>query len=84
MISNNAQAGRVLFNDGQIVGAESGKLNAKEAFRQIVEITGGGFDFQKTAQTFPITIEAASNTNLILDSLRQVDEESVGGGGRER
>jgi hypothetical protein len=24
-----------------------------------------------------VTIEAASNTNLILDSLRQVDEESV-------
>jgi tetratricopeptide (TPR) repeat protein len=79
MISNNAQAGRVLFNDGQIVGAESGQLSAKEAFRQIVEITGGAFDFQKSTQTFPITIEAASNTNLILDSLRQVDEESVSG-----
>ena len=77
MLTNNAQAGRVLFNDGQIVGAESGKQTAAEAFRQIVEITGGMFDFQKSAQTFPITIEAASNTNLILDSLRQVDEESV-------
>jgi hypothetical protein len=74
ILTNNAQAGRVLFNDGQIVGAESGKLVAHEAFRQIVEITGGAFDFQKSAQTFPITIEAASNTNLILDSLRQVDE----------
>lgn len=79
LLTNNAQAGRVLFNDGQIVGAESGKLTAHEAFRQIVEITGGAFDFQKSTQTFPITIEAASNTNLILDSLRQVDEESVGG-----
>jgi len=78
-ISNNAQPGRVLFNDGQIVGAQSGKLTANEAFRQIVEITGGAFDFQKSAQTFPITIAAASNTNLILDCLRQVDEESVGG-----
>ena len=77
MLKNNAQAGRVLFNDGQIVGAESGKLTAHEAFRQIVEITGGAFDFQKSAQTFPITIEATSNTKLILDSLRQVDEEAV-------
>jgi tetratricopeptide (TPR) repeat protein len=77
-LTNNAQAGRVLFNDGQIVGAESGKLTAKEAFRQIVEITGGAFDFQKSAQSYPITIEAASNTNLILDSLRQVDEDAVG------
>jgi hypothetical protein len=80
MLSNNAQAGRVLFNDGQIVGAESGKLVAHEAFRQIVEITGGAFNFQKSAQSFPITIEAASNTNLILDSLRQVDEDAVSGG----
>jgi hypothetical protein len=77
MLTNNAQAGRVLFNDGQIVGAESGHLTAHEAFRQIVEITGGTFDFQKSAQTHPITIEAASNTNLILDSLRQVDEENA-------
>jgi hypothetical protein len=77
LLTNNAQAGRVLFNDGQIVGAESGKLVAHEAFRQIVEITGGTFDFQKSAESFPITIEAASNTNLILDSLRQVDEENA-------
>jgi len=64
----------VFFNDGQIVGAESGKQAAHEAFRQIVEITAGAFDFQKSTGSFPVTIEAASNTNLILDSLRQVDE----------
>lgn len=77
MLSNSAQTGKVLFNDGQIVGAESGKLVAHEAFRQIVEVTGGAFEFHNSAQTFPVTIETPSNTNLILDSLRQVDEESV-------
>lgn len=77
LLGNNAQAGRVLFNDGQIVDAESGKLTAHEAFRQIVEVTGGTFEFQKAAQSFPVTIESASNTNLILDSLRQVDEEKA-------
>lgn len=77
MLANSAQTGKVLFNDGQIVGAESGKLAAQEAFRQIVEITGGTFDFQRSPQSFPVTIEAPSNTNLILDSLRQVDEEAV-------
>ena len=80
MLTNNAQAGRVLFNDGQIVGAESGKLTANEAFRQIVETTGGTFDFQRSPQTHPVTIEAPSNTNLILDCLRQVDEGAVSGG----
>src|SRR6266404_2826894 len=77
VLTNNAQAGRVLFNDGQIVGAESGRLTANHAFRQIVEITGGTFDFHKSPESFPLTIEAASNTNLILDSLRQVDEENA-------
>ncbi len=76
-LANSAQTGKVFFNDGQIVGSESGQLAAREAFRQIVEITGGTFDFEKSAQSFPVTIEAASNTNLILDSLREVDEESV-------
>jgi len=73
-LANDAQSGRVLFNDGQIVGAENEKQTAFEAFRQIIEITTGSFDFQKTAETFPITIESASNTSLILDSLRQMDE----------
>ena len=73
-LMNDTQTGRVLFNDGQIVGAENGKETAFEAFRQIIEITTGSFDFQRSAQTFPITIESPSNTNLILDSLRQVDE----------
>ena len=76
-LSQNPQAGRVLFNEGQIVGAEMGPFTAKEAFLQIVEVTGGAFDFQKSAEPFPVTIEAASNTNLILDSLRQVDEDRV-------
>jgi hypothetical protein len=75
-LQNSTRTGRVFFNDGQIVGSECGALVAYDAFRQIVEITSGIFDFEKSVQSFPITIEAASNTNLILDSLRQVDEES--------
>jgi len=73
-LTNDAQLGRVFFNDGQIVGAESGQQTAQEAFRQIVEITSGGFDFQRADGSFPVTIEAPSNTNLLLDALREVDE----------
>ena len=76
-LRNDTQNGRVFFNDGQIVGAESGKQTAHEAFRQIVEVTTGSFDFQKSIESFPVTIEAASNTNLILDCLRQVDEKNA-------
>ena len=75
-LTSDTQSGRVLFNDGQIVGAESGQQTAHAAFRQIIEITTGSFDFQRSSEGFPITIEAASNTNLILDSLREVDEKN--------
>jgi len=75
-LSNATQSGRVFFNDGQIVGADSGPKTAHEAFREIVEITTGSFDFQRSNEGFTVTIEAPSNTNLILDSLREVDEKN--------
>jgi tetratricopeptide (TPR) repeat protein len=76
MVESDARRGRVLFNEGRIVGAECGATQALEAFRLIVEITTGTFDFEKSPTEFPTTINAASNTNLILDTLRQLDEES--------
>jgi hypothetical protein len=39
-----------------------------------VEITSGTFEFQKTSEQFQTRIEALSNTNLILDTLRMLDE----------
>ena len=75
-ITSDAQVGRVLFNEGRIVGAETGELKGEDAFREIVEVTSGTFDFERATQEFPVTIQAASNTNLILDSLRQLDEEN--------
>ena len=66
----------MLFNEGRIVGAEAGGMVAEEAFRKIVEATIGTFEFERASQPFPVTINASSNTNLILDSLRQYDEEN--------
>jgi hypothetical protein len=74
-LNNDAQSGRVCFNDGRIVDAESAGATGEPGFRQIVEITSGAFEFQKSAQGFPVAIQALSNTNLILDTLRQLDEE---------
>ncbi|MCA1591748.1 MAG: DUF4388 domain-containing protein [Acidobacteria bacterium] len=74
-VENTERQGRVLFNEGRIVGAESGESQAHDAFRLIVEITNGTFDFEKSADEFPVTINAPSNTNLLLDTLRQLDEE---------
>ena len=75
-IESQGQTGHVLFNEGRIVGAEAAGLTGQAAFRKIVETTSGAFNFELGNQEFPITINASSNTNLILDSLRQLDEEN--------
>jgi hypothetical protein len=74
-LTNDKQSGRVLFNEGRIVDAETAGKNGEPAFQQIVEITSGSFEFQKSANDYPVRITAPSNTNLILDTLRQLDEE---------
>jgi tetratricopeptide (TPR) repeat protein len=77
-VSDDAgQTSRVLFNEGRIVGAESGQLHANAALRAVVSLTSGAFDFERTAQPFPVTIQAHSNTNLLLDTLRELDEEKL-------
>ncbi|MBD0327137.1 MAG: DUF4388 domain-containing protein [Pyrinomonadaceae bacterium] len=75
VIKADEKMGRVLFNEGRIVGAEADKAQGEDAFRKLVEATTGFFEFEKTTREFPVSINAASNTNLILDSLRQLDEE---------
>jgi tetratricopeptide (TPR) repeat protein len=74
MLSNDNQSGSIFFNDGRIVDAESGGATGEAGFRRVCEITNGSFDFQKSAAEFPARIIALSNTNLILDTLRQLDE----------
>jgi hypothetical protein len=75
VLTNDTQTGSVYFNEGRIVDAEAAGANGEMGFRQVVEITTGGFEFQKSAEGFVARIQAASNTNLILDALRQLDEE---------
>ncbi len=69
---------RIHFNEGRIVGADSAVLNANAALRAVLALTDGAFDFERTAQAFPVTIQAHSNTNLLLDTLRELDEEKMG------
>jgi tetratricopeptide (TPR) repeat protein len=73
-ISGNINEGLLKFNDGRIVDAECGGDVADEGFHRIVEIASGTFEFQKAVEQFPIRIQALSNTNLILDTLRMLDE----------
>jgi hypothetical protein len=65
----------VKFNDGRIVDAVCSGENGDKGFQRVVEITSGTFEFLKTAEQFPVRIQALSNTNLILDTLRMLDEQ---------
>ncbi|MCU1268226.1 MAG: hypothetical protein JWM21_4544 [Acidobacteria bacterium] len=73
-LSNAAQEGHLFFNEGTIVDTDCAGETGEMGFRGIVEITNGVFEFQKSTRAFPVKIQAASNTNLILDSLRHLDE----------
>jgi hypothetical protein len=73
-INGPSYGGHVMFNDGRIVDAECGGDTGDLGFQGVVEITTGTFDFQKTPSSFPIKIQALSNTNLLLDTLRLLDE----------
>jgi hypothetical protein len=75
VINSDALAGRLMFNSGRIVDAEMGRNSGEDGFRKIIELTSGVFDFVRSEQGFPIVIMASSNTNLVLDTLRLVDEE---------
>jgi tetratricopeptide (TPR) repeat protein len=77
ILTAEAQNGQLFFNEGKIVDADCGAARGAEAFRQVVEIQSGTFDFQKSARNFPTHIQAASNTNLILGTLRHLDEKAV-------
>jgi tetratricopeptide (TPR) repeat protein len=74
VIQGSGDACRIHFNEGRIVGAESGAINSNAGLRVALSLTDGAFDFERTAQPFPVTIQAHSNTNLMLDTLRELDE----------
>lgn len=73
-LTEQKRQGLVKFNDGRIVDAVCDGDVADLGFQKVVEITSGTFEFQKTDEQFPIRIQALSNTNLILDTLRLLDE----------
>lgn len=64
------------FNVGRIVDAEVAGITGTQAFRKIVELTSGTFEFTLSEREFPVIIQAASNTNLLLDTLADMDEEN--------
>lgn len=65
----------VSFNEGKIVDAECNHHNGHNAFREIIELSSGTFEFSTSENEFPVVITVSSNTNFLLDVLTELDNE---------
>jgi tetratricopeptide (TPR) repeat protein len=75
VIKSDLHLANVAFNEGKIVDAECNEKNGNAAFRGIVEINHGTFEFSTSDHEFPVVIVVSSNTNFLLDVLTELDNE---------
>ena len=75
IIKSDLHLASVSFNEGKIVDAEANGHNGKAAFREIIEISSGIFEFSTTETEFPVVIAISNNTNFLLDVLTELDNE---------
>ena len=75
VIKSDLHLANVAFNEGNIVDAECNGQNGHPAFRAIIEIIGGTFEFAISDHEFPVVINVSSNTNFLLDCLTELDNE---------
>lgn len=75
VIKSDKHLASVSCNEGKIVDAECNGKNGTIAFREIIEISSGTFEFTLAETEFPIVINISSNTNFMLDTLTQLDTE---------
>jgi hypothetical protein len=78
VISSSVVDGEIHFDDGQIIGAKSGPDSGMRALAKLSGAVDGSFEFEKSGKDYERTIQATSNTALILDMLRAKDEEDHG------
>jgi hypothetical protein len=65
----------IAFNEGKIVDATCNEKNGVMAFRDIIEINSGTFEFSTADHEFPVVINVTNNTNFLLDILTELDHE---------
>jgi uncharacterized protein YqkB len=75
VIKSDLHLANVAFNEGKIVDAECDGMNGVAAFRLIIELNSGTFEFSISANEFPVVISVSSNTNFLLDVLTELDNE---------
>lgn len=75
IIKSDTHLATISFNEGKIVDAECNGHNGVTAFREIIEIGSGTFEFSTSESEFPVIINVSSNTNFLLDVLTELDNE---------
>lgn len=75
VLKSDLHLANVSFNEGKIVDAECNGNNGVVAFREIIEISQGTFEFTTSDHEFPVVIAISSNTNFLLDCLTELDNE---------
>jgi len=78
LIQSSASQGEIHLVDGRIIGAKAGKDAGVPALGKLLDSVDGTFEFEKSNKEYEQTIQASSNTALILDMLRAKDEENFG------
>lgn len=77
VIKSDLHLGSVSFNEGKIVDSECHEHNGIRAFREIIELNSGTFEFSTSENEFPVIINVVSNTNFLLDVLTELDNEKA-------
>ena len=77
-VLSSAASGEIYLQEGLIIGAKAGVESGRKALTLLSSATDGTFEVEKNARTYERTIQATSNTALILDLLRVKDEEDHG------
>ena len=75
IVKSDLHLASVSFNEGKIVDADANGHNGTAAFRQIIEVNSGTFEFSITETEFAVVIAVSSNTNFLLDVLTELDNE---------
>lgn len=75
VIKSHAAGGEIYFNRGQLAGATTDRETGIEALNRFLEASDGAFDFKRSPKEYERTIQAASNTSLLITLLRGKSEE---------
>ena len=82
VLKSEAQIASIAFNDGKIVDAQAEGVNSMAAFRLIIEMKEGKFEFTRSEEKFPEVISVVSNKNFLLNAIASLEAEKAEKEGR--